>query len=207
MKKQWLALFAVLILCTAWFAGCDGLESNTTAESFSVRAGGVSGPYVEGDENETGVRTEERTGVETDPTEDNTETPGNAYGIKVMYGETVRKGPGALSYTPAPGSGYFLVNGAITINNGITMSINAVGILDYRLSTEVAEDMDAKVEIRVSKNDQLLIAYAQDNVHLTKGICQIDACVDTGESVKCSGMYEVKFYINDRLVSKTMEYV
>ena len=123
-------------------------------------------------------------------------------GVQITSGTVERVG-GSIDYTPAAGSGCFTINGKLTDNSEIALSINPVGVLRYKLSLHADADKTVRAEIRAYKQEELLSAYEQDGLQLHAGENTIDACIDTGENQPCRGVYCLRFYIDGKLAAET----
>ena len=121
-------------------------------------------------------------------------------GIDVLSGRVERVG-GSMIYTPAPGDGFFTINGTIADNSEIAISIHPVGVLRYKLSLKAETERTVKAEIRVYKNNELLVSCEQAEMRLQEGANDVDVCIDTGEGHPCDGTYDLRFYLDDCLVS------
>lgn len=123
-------------------------------------------------------------------------------GIEIVSG-SVEPVSGGMVYTPDPGSGFFTVNGTIAEDSMIAITIRPVGVLRYKLTLDAQEEKTVRTEIRVFKNDKMLVSCVQEETHLVKGENSIDVCIDTNEGHACSGVYNVRCYMDDRLVFGT----
>lgn len=175
---------------SATYAGVDSTMNLffDVDESFDINAANV---FV--NENVT-IKDEAETGA--------TAEVGSVDGITVISGTVGKPGQGKMAYAPSGASGYFAVDGTLKAQSTIRICVDPNGILNYDLAMKLDSAMEVDAEIQVLKDDVQLVSYAEKGLSLPAGETVINACVDTKESVPCSGEYMVRFYINGCLISE-----
>lgn len=122
-------------------------------------------------------------------------------GIDVISNRVERVSSG-MTYTPNPGEGYFTVNGTITGDSEIVISINPVSVLRFKVSLRSDTAKTVHAEVRMLKEGKLLVSCEQENMELQEGINDIDVGIDTGEGDGCKGTYNLYLYFDGVLVSE-----
>ena len=201
MTKRRFTSLLVTGLCLLVLCGCTGTTAPQGQSQTALQDGEASSSAeTESRPADQGVGFGFAAGRPSDPVQ-------TVQGLQVVSGAVVKMSRNAMHFAPVSSAGTFAINGRLSADSEIAFCINPTGILNYKLTLNVDEDKEVKAEIRVYKDGAQLASHVQEGVLLQAGECDVDACIDTGEKTACTGMYTIRFYIDDCCVSETTNYV
>ena len=131
------------------------------------------------------------------------EEMGTVDGLSVVGAEIYKPATGEMAYRPSGASGYFAVNGTLKANSVIGIAVDPPGTLNCDITLEVGKTMTVEAKIEVYKDGSMLASYSESGLELPEGSTVINACVQTEESMTCSGTYMIRFYINGTFIYET----
>lgn len=124
-------------------------------------------------------------------------------GIAIVSGTIGRPAQGELVFVPVDASGFFAVDGALGGRRTIRIGADPNGVLFFDLALDLASVMEVDAEIGIFESGNQFVSYAESGVSLPSGDNEINASIDTGEDVPCSGESTARFYIDGHFVNET----